>query len=52
MPRNASREPWYHGLDARLAQDIPIPGLKDHRLQITLDIVNFLNLINKEWGKL
>ncbi len=52
VPRNASREPWFHGLDARIAQDIPIPGLKDNRLQITLDIVNVLNLINKDWGKL
>lgn len=52
VPRNSSREPWSHSLDARIAQDIPIPGLKDHRLQITLDIVNFLNLLNKEWGKL
>ena len=52
MPRNASREPWYHSLDARIAQDIPIPGLKDNRLQITLDIVNLLSLMNKDWGKL
>jgi hypothetical protein len=52
VPRNSSREPWNHGLDARLAQDIPIPGLTDHRLQITLDIVNLLNLFNKDWGKL
>jgi hypothetical protein len=52
VPRNASREPWYHGLDARIAQDIPIPGLRDHRLQLTLDIMNMLNLLNKDWGKL
>jgi hypothetical protein len=52
IKRNASREPWNHALDARLAQDIPVPGLKDHRLQITLDVVNVLNLINKDWGKL
>jgi hypothetical protein len=52
IERNASREPWNHSLDARLAQDIPVPGLKDHRLQITLDVVNVLNLINSEWGKL
>jgi len=51
IQRNASREPWFHGLDARLAQDIPIPGLKEHRLQITLDIVNVLNLLNSDWGK-
>ena len=52
VPRNASREPWYHGLDARIAQDIPVPGLKDHRLQLTLDVMNVLNLFNKDWGKL
>jgi len=52
IERNASREPWNHGLDARLAQDIPVPGLKDHRLQVTLDVVNLLNLFNSEWGKL
>lgn len=51
VPRNSSREPWSHSLDARIAQDISIPGLKEHRLQVTLDIVNFLNLLNKEWGK-
>jgi hypothetical protein len=51
VPRNASREPWYHGLDARLAQDIPLPFLRDHRLQLTLDIVNVPNLLNKKWGK-
>ena len=51
VPRNSSREPWSHSLDARLAQDIPIPGLKDHRLQVTLDVLNVLNLLNKDWGK-
>ena len=51
VPRNSSREPWYHGLDARLAQDIPIPGLKDHRLQLTLDIVNVLNLLEQGLGQ-
>jgi len=52
VARNASREPWYHDVDARLAQDVPIPGLKDNRLQLTLDVVNLLNLFNKDWGKL
>jgi hypothetical protein len=52
IERNASREPWYHTLDARLAQDIPLPVLTDHRLQVTLDIVNLLNMLNSEWGKL
>ena len=51
IERNASRTPWYHGVDARIAQDIPIPGLKGNRLQVTLDIQNVLNLLNHEWGK-
>lgn len=51
VPRNSSREPWSHSLDARIAQDIPIPGLRDHRLQVTLDVLNVLNLMDKDWGK-
>jgi hypothetical protein len=50
MERNASREPWVHSLDARLLQDVPIPGLKDHKLQFTVDVINLLNLLNKDWG--
>ncbi len=50
--RNASREPWYHTVDLRIAQDIPVPGLKDNRLQITFDVVNLMNMLNKDWGKL
>ena len=51
VPRNASRDPWYHALDMRIAQDIPAPALRGHRLQFTLDIVNLLNLFNRDWGK-
>jgi hypothetical protein len=50
VARNASREPWYHSVDARLLQDIPIPGLKDNKLQFTADVINLLNLFNKDWG--
>ncbi len=51
VPRNSSRDPWYNGLDARIAQDIPIPKLDTHSLQLTLDVINVLNLLNKDWGK-
>jgi hypothetical protein len=51
VPRNASREPWYHALDMRIAQDIPVPVLNGHRLQFTFDIINLLNLIDPDWGK-
>lgn len=51
VPRNSSRTPWYNGLDARLAQDLPVPALNGHSLQLTLDVINLLNLINSDWGK-
>lgn len=50
-PRNTSREPWYHTLDMRIAQDLPVPVVSGHRLQLTLDIINLLNLFNHNWGK-
>lgn len=50
LPRNASRDPWYHRLDLKFAQDIPLPALKNAKVQLTLDITNLLNMFNKEWG--
>jgi hypothetical protein len=49
-PRNASRDKWYNGLDFRLGQVIPIPGLKGHKLELYLNVKNVLNLFNKDWG--
>jgi hypothetical protein len=51
MDRFAAREPLVHQLDLRLAQEIPVPGTNGHRLEITLDCINALNLINPEWGR-
>jgi hypothetical protein len=51
MDRYAAREPFVHQLDLRLAQEIPVPGTNGHRLEITLDCINALNLINSEWGR-
>lgn len=50
--RNQSRGPWSHVLDLKLIQDIGtnIAG-KDHKLQFTLDINNFSNLLNSNWGR-
>ncbi len=50
MPRNASRDPWYHGVDLKIAQNIPVPGLKGHRLQLQFTLQNVLNLFKKTWG--
>ncbi|WP_217998208.1 TonB-dependent receptor [Flavihumibacter petaseus] len=50
--RNASSTPWEHVIDARIAQDFFITaGGKRHGLQLTFDIFNLTNLINKEWGR-
>jgi outer membrane receptor for ferrienterochelin and colicin len=48
LPRNALREPWINQLDLRLTQDIP--GFSNHKVQFTLDVQNFLNLLNPSWG--
>jgi hypothetical protein len=50
LPRNANRDPWYHGMDLKFSQDIPVPGLKGHRLSLYVSVKNFLNLLNKDWG--
>ncbi len=48
LPRNALREPWRYQLDLRLTQDLPAWG--DHKIQLTWDVQNLLNLLNNDWG--
>lgn len=47
MERNALQTPWINSLDLRLTQDFKFMGKK---LQVTLDAINFLNLLNSDWG--
>ncbi len=50
--RNARSTPWEHVIDARLTQDfIVMTGTKKHNLQLTFDVFNLTNLINKDWGR-
>ncbi len=49
VPRNASRAPWSHSLDLRVAQEIPIKGSS---LELTFDIVNLGNLLDRDSGLL
>lgn len=51
--RNGARLPWTNQFDARLMQEIGVNfgGKTTHRLQLTLDIFNVGNLLNKEWGR-
>jgi len=50
--RNSSRAPFINILDLHLAQDFYIEANgKRNTLQITFDIFNFTNMLNKDWGR-
>ncbi|MCK4764194.1 MAG: TonB-dependent receptor [Candidatus Aminicenantes bacterium] len=50
LPRYASTDPFYHQLDLKLTQAIPMPFAKGHKLEVFLTVKNFLNILNKDWG--
>ncbi|MDH3699095.1 MAG: carboxypeptidase regulatory-like domain-containing protein [Flavobacteriaceae bacterium] len=51
--RNAVRGPWSHIVDLKVLQDFKVNfgGEKEHTFQISADIFNFTNFLNKDWGK-
>jgi hypothetical protein len=49
--RNGLVNPWYVSLDLRILQDFTIQAFgKDNTLQLSLDILNFPNLLSPSWG--
>jgi outer membrane receptor protein involved in Fe transport len=49
--RFGANQPWYNRLDVKLAQDIFANfGKNKYTLQFTADVLNALNLVNKNWG--
>jgi outer membrane receptor for ferrienterochelin and colicin len=48
LERNSCRAPWSNRFDVRVAQNLNTLG---QGAQITLDILNFGNLINNRWGR-
>jgi hypothetical protein len=48
LQRNACRQPWSNRLDLRVAQSLSTFGTQN--AQITVDVLNFANLLNREWG--
>ncbi len=48
--RNAMLSPWYTNVDIRLAQDYNFGKNNSKKIQFTLDILNFGNLLNSSWG--
>jgi hypothetical protein len=52
VERFGARLPWTHQIDIRVAQDIAfMGGGKRNALQITFDVINAGNLLNKNWGR-
>jgi outer membrane receptor protein involved in Fe transport len=48
MERNACRNPWINQVDVSIAQSLSPLGTQ--RVQLRLDIINFGNFLNKDWG--
>jgi hypothetical protein len=48
IKRSGAREPWSHSIDLRLSQEIPT--FAGQKFEITIDILNVMNLLNSDWG--
>lgn len=50
--RNGARLPFQHNLDFRVTQDLGLRiGNSLNKLQLSFDVMNVGNLLNKDWGK-
>jgi Carboxypeptidase regulatory-like domain len=51
--RNGAKMPWRNQLDIKIMQDFFVNvGGKRNTIQVSLDILNFTNLLSKHWGLL
>ena len=50
MERNSCRSPWRNTTNLSVRQSLPVR--RGHALTLQVDIFNFLNLVNKNWGLL
>ena len=48
LPRNACTDPWANSLNVSARQSFKTVKLQNVTLQV--DVINFLNLLNKGWG--
>jgi hypothetical protein len=49
--RNSAYNPWNKRLDMRFMQDFKIKAGKSmNTLELSIDIINFMNLLNSSWG--
>ncbi len=52
MTRNSCRAPWINEFDVSAAQSLgKLGGREFENLQVRIDIINFGNLLNKNWGR-
>jgi hypothetical protein len=49
MDRNSCRSPWQNRMDVSVRQSLP--KIRGQALTVQLDIFNFLNLLNNDWGR-
>jgi hypothetical protein len=47
--RNGGRTPWNTSMDVRILHNIQLKNT--HGIQISVDIFNFTNLLNSDWGR-
>ena len=49
VPANSHRAKWVNSFDVRVSQELP-GFFKGHKTELSLDIMNIGNLLNKKWG--
>jgi uncharacterized membrane protein (UPF0182 family) len=49
--RNGDVTPWNIQADIRIMDEIRLSEKSKNSIQISLSIINFTNLLNKDWGK-
>lgn len=49
LPRNSEASPWNQTVDFTIRQVVPF-GWRNSRAEIYLQMINFANLLNDEWG--
>ena len=49
--RNGAINPWFSNIDLKVLHNYTVSAMgRDHRMQFSLDILNFANFINSDWG--
>lgn len=51
VDRNSAFSPWTQSFDVRISQELP-GFMKGHKTVLQLDVLNFGNLLNKDWGRI